>query len=156
MIAAQDCCYSSRMLRAALNHGIVTSISSSSLWRGRLLIVTAAVMWSTSGFFAKAPIFDDWPLETRGILLAFWRTFFACANIDLPGSPHRVVMDIDTDHAGICGHELGLFECHGSLRTNAGDLVAVHRSCLGVSDQLDLFSRSSHATATACCCCLRP
>ena len=34
-------------------------------------------MWSTSGFFAKAPIFDDWPVEARGILLAFWRTFFA-------------------------------------------------------------------------------
>jgi DME family drug/metabolite transporter len=41
------------------------------------LIVAAAVMWSTSGFFAKAPVFDNWPIETRGILLAFWRTFFA-------------------------------------------------------------------------------
>ena len=44
---------------------------------GRWYIIVAAVMWSTSGFFAKAPIFDDWPLSDRGIRLAFWRTLFA-------------------------------------------------------------------------------
>jgi drug/metabolite transporter (DMT)-like permease len=42
-----------------------------------LCIVAAAVLWSSSGLFAKAPIFDDWPLESRGILLAFWRAMFA-------------------------------------------------------------------------------
>jgi DME family drug/metabolite transporter len=47
------------------------------VWGGRLLIITAALMWSTSGFFAKAPIFDDWPEESRGVLLAFWRALFA-------------------------------------------------------------------------------
>jgi drug/metabolite transporter (DMT)-like permease len=46
-------------------------------WLGRLLIVVAAILWSTSGFFAKAPIFEDWPIEGRGLLLAFWRAFFA-------------------------------------------------------------------------------
>lgn len=46
--------------------------------RGRLLVVTAAVLWSTSGFFAKAPLFEGWPLEQRGVLLAFWRALFAC------------------------------------------------------------------------------
>lgn len=45
---------------------------------GRLLVVAAAILWSTSGFFAKAPLFDDWPLAQRGILLAFWRALFAC------------------------------------------------------------------------------
>lgn len=50
--------------------------------RGRLLILVAAVMWSTSGFFAKAPLFADWPLQAgtlpvRGPLLAFWRAVFA-------------------------------------------------------------------------------
>ena len=45
--------------------------------RGRLLIAAAAVLWSTSGFFAQAPIFDDWPLAQRGTLLAFWRALFA-------------------------------------------------------------------------------
>jgi drug/metabolite transporter (DMT)-like permease len=45
--------------------------------RGRLLVVLAAVMWSTSGFFAKAPFFADWPMEHRGTLLAFWRALFA-------------------------------------------------------------------------------
>jgi len=49
---------------------------------GRLLILIAAVMWSTSGFFAKAPWFADWPLQiedlpVRGPLLAFWRVLFA-------------------------------------------------------------------------------
>jgi len=48
-----------------------------SVWRGRLLVVAAAMMWSTSGFFAKAPIFESWPVESRGTLLAFWRALFA-------------------------------------------------------------------------------
>jgi drug/metabolite transporter (DMT)-like permease len=49
---------------------------------GRLLIALAALLWSLSGFFAKAPYFDAWPSEidgwpVRGPLLAFWRTLFA-------------------------------------------------------------------------------
>jgi len=49
---------------------------------GRLLILAAAVLWSTSGLFAKAPLFGDWPLQlaglpVRGPLLAFWRAVFA-------------------------------------------------------------------------------
>lgn len=51
---------------------------SSGQWSGRLLIMLAAVLWSTSGFFAKAPWFDAWPEEMRGLMLAFWRSFFAC------------------------------------------------------------------------------
>lgn len=43
----------------------------------RLLIVTTAVMWSSGGLFAKAPVFDSWPLEQRSELLAFWRALFA-------------------------------------------------------------------------------
>jgi drug/metabolite transporter (DMT)-like permease len=34
-------------------------------------------MWSSSGLFGKLPLFDEWPPETRGIYLAFWRAFFA-------------------------------------------------------------------------------
>jgi drug/metabolite transporter (DMT)-like permease len=45
--------------------------------RGRLWVIAAALMWSSSGLFAKAPIFDAWPVETRGMILAFWRGFFA-------------------------------------------------------------------------------
>jgi drug/metabolite transporter (DMT)-like permease len=41
---------------------------------GRLLIALAAVLWSTSGFFVKAPLFSGWP----GPLLACWRALFAC------------------------------------------------------------------------------
>jgi drug/metabolite transporter, DME family len=46
--------------------------------RGRLMVLAAAVLWSTSGFFAKAPLFAQWPLEHRGLHLAFWRALFAC------------------------------------------------------------------------------
>ncbi len=44
---------------------------------GRLYILAAAVMWSTSGLFTKTSLFDDWPLEERGLLMAFWRALFA-------------------------------------------------------------------------------
>lgn len=45
--------------------------------RARLLVALAAVLWSTNGFFAKAPWFDDWPADTRGLALTFWRSAFA-------------------------------------------------------------------------------
>jgi len=47
------------------------------LLAARLLIALAAVMWSTSGWFAKNPTFDVWPPEQRGLVLAFWRALFA-------------------------------------------------------------------------------
>ena len=40
---------------------------------GRLLIVLAALLWSSGGFFAKAPLFEGWP----GPVLAFWRAAWA-------------------------------------------------------------------------------
>ncbi|MGB7343360.1 MAG: DMT family transporter [Pirellulaceae bacterium] len=49
--------------------------------RSRWLVVIAALLWSTSGFFAKAPWFDDWPLETRGVSLTFWRAVFAAITV---------------------------------------------------------------------------
>lgn len=45
-----------------------------SLTAARLLVLTAATLWSTSGLFAKAPYFRGWP----GPALAFWRAMFAC------------------------------------------------------------------------------
>jgi len=47
------------------------------LSRGRLLIVWAALLWSSSGYFAKHEIFQSWPPESRGPLLTFWRALFA-------------------------------------------------------------------------------
>lgn len=41
-----------------------------------MAIVAAALLWSMSGLFAKATIFDDWPSEQRGLILAFWRALF--------------------------------------------------------------------------------
>ncbi len=43
----------------------------------RLCVLAAALMWSTGGLFAKAPLFDVWPEEVRGTLLSFWRALFA-------------------------------------------------------------------------------
>ncbi len=34
-------------------------------------------MWSSSGLFAKALVFDAWSDETRGVLMGFWRALFA-------------------------------------------------------------------------------
>ena len=46
---------------------------------GRLMVVLAAVMWSSSAFFVKAPIFsNNWPVEWRGLMMGFWRAVFAC------------------------------------------------------------------------------
>ncbi len=44
---------------------------------GRASVVAAALLWSSSGLFVKSHVFDDWPLDKRGILLAFWRALFA-------------------------------------------------------------------------------
>jgi drug/metabolite transporter, DME family len=44
------------------------------LFKARLLVLVAAVLWSTSGFFVKAPYLANWP----GPTLAFWRAGFAC------------------------------------------------------------------------------
>jgi drug/metabolite transporter (DMT)-like permease len=65
----------------------------------RLWVVLAAVLWSTSGWFAKNPIFDVWPPESRGVLLAFWRAAFA-ALLLLPfvrnarWSPHLIPLTV--------------------------------------------------------------
>jgi drug/metabolite transporter (DMT)-like permease len=44
------------------------------LVKARLLVLAAATLWSTSGFFVKAPYLAGWP----GPVLAFWRAAFAC------------------------------------------------------------------------------
>jgi drug/metabolite transporter (DMT)-like permease len=47
---------------------------ASSVRHARLLALVAAILWSTSGFFVKAPYFQGW----SGPALAFWRAAFAC------------------------------------------------------------------------------
>lgn len=44
---------------------------------GRWLILLAAVLWSTSGFFAKSPVFAGLEDSAKATLLAFWRSLFA-------------------------------------------------------------------------------
>jgi DME family drug/metabolite transporter len=45
-----------------------------SVQQARLLVVAAATLWSTSGFFVKSPYLALW----TGPRLAFWRAAFAC------------------------------------------------------------------------------
>ena len=48
-----------------------------SRFAARLWVLAAALLWSSCGLFAKAPLFHDWPDEQRGLTLAFWRALFA-------------------------------------------------------------------------------
>lgn len=48
--------------------------SAPSITAARWLVLIAALLWSTSGFFVKAPHLQGWP----GPVLAFWRAAFAC------------------------------------------------------------------------------
>ena len=45
---------------------------------GRILVLLAAVLWSTSGLFAKSPALAGIPVEDRAVCLTFWRAVFAC------------------------------------------------------------------------------
>lgn len=60
-------------LETALEEVAGEPVHAAHPWRGRVLVFTSAVLWSTSGFFAKADTFQGWP----GGLLAFWRAVFA-------------------------------------------------------------------------------
>jgi drug/metabolite transporter (DMT)-like permease len=42
-----------------------------------MCVISAALLWSTNGLFVKSHVFDDWPQDVRGTLLAFWRALFA-------------------------------------------------------------------------------
>ena len=60
-----------------MGHAITSDEASKQRVAARLAVVAAAVLWSTSGFFAKLPLFDTWPAESRGVQIAFWRALFA-------------------------------------------------------------------------------
>lgn len=45
---------------------------------GRLLVLLAALLWSTGGLFAKSPALAEIPQDDRAVCLAFWRAVFAC------------------------------------------------------------------------------
>lgn len=45
------------------------------------MVLAAAILWSTSGFFAKAPFWNSWEPGERGVALGFWRAL--CAALTL-------------------------------------------------------------------------
>src|SRR5438045_1876918 len=52
----------------------IRQVGVPSVQQARLLVLAAAVLWSTSGFFVKSPYLAGW----TGPRLAFWRAAFAC------------------------------------------------------------------------------
>ena len=55
------------------------SDSSSGLLHGRILVISAAILWSTSGLVLKSPLMEELPLDSRGPVLACYRALFAAA-----------------------------------------------------------------------------
>ena len=64
-----------------MGHPLPADENLSRILAGRWCVVAAAVLWSTSGFFAKLPLWDGWPTESQGIVIAFWRAMFASITI---------------------------------------------------------------------------
>lgn len=58
--------------------------------RGRLLLILAAMLWSTSGVVLKSPPLAELPLSMRGPVLACYRAFFAFLFL-VPFVPRRAV-----------------------------------------------------------------
>ncbi|MGC1273588.1 MAG: DMT family transporter [Planctomycetaceae bacterium] len=52
-------------------------MSAESPWSARLLVISAAVLWSLSGVVLKSPAFADLPAESRGPVVAGLRAVFA-------------------------------------------------------------------------------
>ncbi len=107
--------------------------------RSRLMVVAAALLWSTSGFYAKAPWFDDWPIETRGVALTFWRTVFAALTV-LPfvrRPTFRIAMiPMSLSFVAMTYSFLGR---DGEWFGNDNDLAAVRRPGLGRHRRSDRF-----------------
>jgi drug/metabolite transporter, DME family len=56
-----------------------TQPTAAERWQARLLVLCAGLLWSSSGFFAKAPEFASWRSnDVGGPTMAFWRALFAC------------------------------------------------------------------------------
>ncbi len=82
-------------------------------------------------FFAKSPWFEAWPTETRGLLLAFWRSLFAMLLlIPLVRRPQWRWADA-ADGSVLCRYDLVVHDCHGQRFSRQRDLVAVHRTGMG-------------------------
>lgn len=47
------------------------------LFRARMLVLLASVLWSLSGLFIKSPPIHSIPQEARGLIMACYRAFFA-------------------------------------------------------------------------------
>ncbi|HBL42265.1 DMT family transporter [Gimesia sp.] len=52
-------------------------VDEAKLFRARLLVLLASVLWSLSGVFIKSPPFQSIPEADRGLILACYRAFFA-------------------------------------------------------------------------------
>jgi drug/metabolite transporter, DME family len=66
------------------------ALTPAELGRGRLMVVTAALLWSTSGIFVKCPPLAAIPQPQRGPILACFRALTAAAALALFVRPRHV------------------------------------------------------------------
>jgi drug/metabolite transporter (DMT)-like permease len=95
----------------------------------RLYVVGAALLWSSSGFFAKNPIFDIWEEDVRGTLLAFWRALFAAA-ILLP-TIRRPRWRIGLVPLVACFAVMSISYLTAMTRTTAANAIWLQSTCPG-------------------------
>ena len=121
---------------------------------GRLCILGAALLWSTSGLFVKSSFFDDWPQESRGVLLAFWRALFAGALLLPAVRKPALGLAAGADGLGLHGHERDVPGLDDSHHRSQRDLAAEHGALVGLSVWPDVVSRRCAICAIWCPWCL--
>ena len=112
----------------------------------RLLIVAAAVLWSTSGFFVKSPQLAGWP----GPALAFWRAGFACVVLWPLVRRPQWSWKLIPAAADVCGDELHVSDGDGEGLGRERDLAAMHGAGVGAARGRVCVSASGRCGATGC------
>jgi hypothetical protein len=104
------------------------------LWLSRLAIIVAGLLWSSSGLFGKLAIFDDWPIEQRGLLLSFWRATFAALFLwPFVRRPHWR-WELLPMGVLLCGDGRQFHELDDLGNERQRYLAAIHRPVLGAVD----------------------
>jgi drug/metabolite transporter, DME family len=67
-----------------------SAVSQAELRRGRLMLIAAALLWSTSGLFVKSPLLAAIPQPGRGPILACFRALAAAAALAIFVRPRHV------------------------------------------------------------------
>jgi hypothetical protein len=126
----------SRTYGSSFNHPFASSIKSSQamnevsskleqsqLRRGRLMVVTSALLWSTSGAFVKSPPLAAIPQDARGPLLACFRALSAAVVLALFVRPRYIRWRPMLVPFVICFASMNLLYVTAMTRTTAAAAV---------------------------------